>query len=233
MKIERLNDNQIRCILNFADLRERHVNLPELAYGSDKAKKLFGEMMELAYREAGFEADGMPLMIEATPMPGDNLVLLITKIEDPEELDTRFARFAPSLLAGSVSRSDFESMAEGIGDLLKALDDLPVTEDGGDGAASDSFRTFIFKDMQHIKAAAQVILPLYHGRNNLYYREGSKTYYLTAHRGRHTAEEFARICNILTEFGQQLKTGFSSESYYQEHFTSVYRGGALKKVLAK
>ena len=37
MKIERINENQIRCTLTSFDLSVRNMNLGELAYGSEKA----------------------------------------------------------------------------------------------------------------------------------------------------------------------------------------------------
>lgn len=95
MKIEKLNDNQIRCTLNKHDLIDRELKLSELAYGSEKAKGLFRDMMNQAFDEFGFEADDIPLVIEAIPVSGDCIVLIVTKVEDPEELDTRFAKFSP------------------------------------------------------------------------------------------------------------------------------------------
>ena len=97
MKIERINDKQIRCTLYKKDLAERQLKLSELAYGSDKAKALFREMMQQASYELGFEAEDIPLMIEAIPMAGECLVLVVTKVDDPEELDTRFSKFTKSL----------------------------------------------------------------------------------------------------------------------------------------
>ena len=94
MKLERLSENQIRCTLNKADLADRELMLNELAYGTDKAKELFREMMEQASEELGFEANDIPLMIEAIPISPECLILIITKVEDPEELDTRFSRFS-------------------------------------------------------------------------------------------------------------------------------------------
>lgn len=94
MKLERLSENQIRCTLNKADLADRELLLNELAYGTDKAKELFREMMEQAADELGFEVNDIPLMIEAIPVSPDCLILIITKVEDPEELDTRFSRFS-------------------------------------------------------------------------------------------------------------------------------------------
>ena len=97
MKIEKVSDNQIRCTLTKEDLASRQLKISELAYGTDKAKNLFRDMMQKANFEFGFEAEDIPLMIEAVPVSGDSIVLIITKVEDPEELDTRFSRFAPSI----------------------------------------------------------------------------------------------------------------------------------------
>ena len=96
MKIERLNENQIRCTLNKSDLASRQLKINELAYGSDKAKELFRDTMQQASYELGFEAEDTPLMIEAIPVSSECIVLIVTKVDNPEELDTRFSRFSPS-----------------------------------------------------------------------------------------------------------------------------------------
>lgn len=67
MKIEKISDNQIRCTLTRADLADRQLQLSELAYGTEKAKSLFRDMMQQAAFEFGFEAEDIPLMIEAIP----------------------------------------------------------------------------------------------------------------------------------------------------------------------
>ena len=86
MKIERLNENQIRCTLNKSDLASRQLKINELAYGSDKAKELFRDMMQQASYELGFEAEDTPLMIEAIPVSSECIVLIVTKVDNPEEL---------------------------------------------------------------------------------------------------------------------------------------------------
>ncbi len=97
MKIEKVNDHQIRCTLTRDDLAKRDLKITELAYGTDKAKELFQDMMQQANIEFGFEAEDTPLMIEAIPINSECIVLIITKVEDPDELDTRFSNFAPSV----------------------------------------------------------------------------------------------------------------------------------------
>ena len=61
MRIEKINDNQIRCTLNKKDLSDRELRISELAYGTDKAKALFRDMVQQASYEFGFEAENIPV----------------------------------------------------------------------------------------------------------------------------------------------------------------------------
>lgn len=121
MKIEKVSENQIRCTLTREDLADRQIKLSELAYGTEKAKSLFRDMMRQAAYECGFEAEDIPLMIEAIPLSADTIILIITKVEYPEELDTRFSQFSESSeqdgsYADSSARySDSESGFETVG----------------------------------------------------------------------------------------------------------------------
>ena len=90
MKIEKINDRQIRCVLTKEELEMRKIRLSELVCGSEKARGLFRDMILRASRELGFSFNNNPLMIEALPTGKDQLVLIITRVDDPKELDTRF-----------------------------------------------------------------------------------------------------------------------------------------------
>ena len=48
MKIEKINENKIRCFLTRDDLENRNIKLSEIAYGTEKARSLFRDMMEQA-----------------------------------------------------------------------------------------------------------------------------------------------------------------------------------------
>ena len=136
MKIERVNDHQIRCTLTRDDLAKRDLKITELAYGTDKAKELFQDMMQQANIEFGFEAEDTPLMIEAIPINSECIVLVITKVDDPDELDTRFSNFAPSL-------RDEEDEDEDDGDEDYYDDEYDEDEDDEEDVMS------LFKRLQH------------------------------------------------------------------------------------
>ena len=72
MKIEKVNENQIRCTLTKQDLADRQINLRELAYGSEKAKGLFHDMIEQAnscINKKGDHGDGKPGFPERIILP--------------------------------------------------------------------------------------------------------------------------------------------------------------------
>jgi adapter protein MecA 1/2 len=135
MKIEKLSENQIRCTLNKTDLASRQLKISELAYGSEKAKELFRDMMQQASYELGFEADDIPLMIEAIPVSADCIVLIVTKVDDPEELDTRFSKFSPA-----DGEDAFENYSDNDLDTLDNLDGLQ-NEDHTMGTAGEELNS--------------------------------------------------------------------------------------------
>ncbi len=130
MRIEKINEKQIRCTLNQKDLKDREIGISELAYGTAKAKALFRDMIQQASYELGFDADDIPLMIEAIPLLPEALVLIITKVEDPDELDTRFSCFTEE--RNWEEEDDFDYMGlDGYDDLIayeEQYDEIPDEE---------------------------------------------------------------------------------------------------------
>lgn len=167
MKLEKLSDTQIRCTLSKEDLSQRQLHLSELAYGSEKAKELFRDMMQQASIELGFEADNIPLMIEAIPISNDCLVLVVTKVEDPDELDTRFSRFSKINMDDSfdedfsdIDDTDFEEM-----DFLDDEDDIDMDDEplpfspSSDFDNADSDASTSSKESSAIDDALDLIAP--------------------------------------------------------------------------
>lgn len=167
MKLEKLSDTQIRCTLSKEDLSQRQLHLSELAYGSEKAKELFRDMMQQASIELGFEADNIPLMIEAIPISNDCLVLVVTKVEDPDELDTRFSRFSKINMDDSfdedfsdIDDTDFEEM-----DFLDDEDNIDIDDEplpfspSSDFDNADSDASTSSKERSAIDDALDLIAP--------------------------------------------------------------------------
>ena len=242
MKIERISDTQIRCTLSREDLATRNINLSELAYATDKAKELFRDMIQQANDEFGFDTENLPLMVEAIPIMPDSIVLIITKVEDPEELDTRFSRFSPGSDT-TPSRADLLAQMAGADDIIDLFRKLSeATADKKPASRSnaaksqtppvDLLRIFEFYSLNDAIRAAGALKNRFHGDNTLY-RFGKDTcYQLVLHQSGQSPEEFNQICNQLSEYAHGEAFTEANEAYFKEHARCIIPQNALDKLAA-
>ena len=248
MKIEKINDNKIKCTLTRSDLESRKIHLNELAYGSEKAKQLFQDMMQQAHNRFGFDSENSPLMIEAIPTSTDSITLIITKVDDPEELDTRFSRFSPSE-EDAPAEAKQPSSADSILDLFKKIrdahknseeqttpaDETPASAKADDKKAASEekkevqlVQAFSFTTLDHLISAAHGLQDFYHGTNSLF--KESDEYILILHPTETTPERFNQVCNILTEYGTNRPCTTAYEAHLTEHGDTVIKNQALQRL---
>ena len=232
MKIEKINDNQIRCTLTRQDLADREIKLSELAYGTEKAKLLFRDMMQQAAYEFGFEANDIPLMIEAIPISSDSVILIVTKVEDPEELDTRFAKFSPS---NGEENNNITPPApaplEGADDILNLFNKIHEARKMAENAAAKTLtKLYRFRDLDTVIRAAHILQNSYQGCNTLYKNPEGREYLLTLSKSAHTPEEFNKVCNTLSEYASSLKYTPGNEAFFEEHLECIVADEALQKL---
>ena len=233
MKIEKVNENQIRCTLTREDLASRELKISELAYGTEKAKSLFRDMMQQANFEFGFEAEDIPLMIEAIPLNADCIVLIITKVEDPEELDTRFSRFAPSVTEEGEDDADVPS-ADEVLDLFRRIQNEENTTEASAAAGdeeNDAARSRLFRmdSLNQVINAATVVGKHYHCLSSLYHEEDN-AYYLVLTQGEEDRDNFDRVCNVISEYGVPRRSTVASRTFLEEHCSTLIADHALQSL---
>ncbi|MBQ8624970.1 MAG: adaptor protein MecA [Agathobacter sp.] len=256
MKIEKVNENQIRCTLTKEDLADRQIKISELAYGSEKARSLFRDMIEQANYEFGFEADDIPLMIEAIPLSGENIILQITKVEYPEELDTRFSKFSEGGEEEEDSSSEtnmfsdiqgaddilglFQKMKEDLEEQVKEkesqVENISVPLSSKESVSNvkekeipvNLTKMFEFRNLEQLERLAHVLGGYYTGRNDVYKDENKNRFYLLIRKCKHTPEEFNKVCNIISEYSAQKKYSSATEAFFMEHGKLILKGNALQ-----
>ncbi len=226
MKIERINDNQIKCTLNRSDLAARQIKLSELAYGSEKTKDLFQDMMEQAETEVGFDASDLPLMVEAIPVSMDCIVLMITKVEDPDDIDTDFSEL--------VMMNEEESL----GDSLFSNDfsgSLPLSPFASNAVAqihekitTSVEKLFSFANLDIVIDFAHHLKGIYDGVNTLYKDNDSNKFYLLLSKSSHTEKEFGFVCNLALEYGSREPMSHARGAFLNEHCEKMLEKSALQ-----
>lgn len=235
MKIEKINENQIRCILTSTDLSDRHIDLNELAYGSGKARQLFHEMIEKAYHDLDFDVEDAPLMVEAIPLPMNSIMLIISKIEEPEELDSRYSRFAPTVeddVLGDLMSLPMQ-LLEGAAEVMRkhlAQESAPEPESPPSAPANapaDAMRIFSFTSLRELAEAAALLEDPDSSCLSSLYRLDNKNYHLVIAPIGSPAASYSRICNVLAEFGDKIPGGMSTAAYHEEHYEKILEQNAL------
>ena len=233
MKIEKLNDNQIRCTLTHADLADRHIKISELVCGGEKAKSLFHDMMQRAHSEFGFEAEDTPLMIEAVPASSDSIVLIITKCDDPEELENRFSKFGASM-------HDLENRKHHVLDKLEGADEiLDLINKVKDAVAKtakpaaekvEKIRLFSFSTLDCVIQASHLLAGMYHGANTLYKDTPNDIFVLALAQSEHSLAAFNKVCNMLSEYGCVEKASPAVLAYLEEHCEVIVNENAVQQL---
>ena len=247
MRFERISENQIRCTLSSSDLEERNLSINELTYCSEQATGLFQELLDAAADELNFRQEDVPLMIEAIPLPTGSLMLLITKVDDPEELDTRFSRFTSADESDSASdlpEELFQAIPERADEILelfrKAVEAAePRAEEGpelsspGNAPLKESLapnlvQIYQFRSLDAVSEAALPLANMYQGENSLYKDPRTGKYYLSVSKSDHTPDEFNKVCNLLAEYGDRSQTLYASTAFLEEHCTCIIKKKALQ-----
>ena len=229
MKIEKINDNQIKCTLTRSDLASRQIRLSELAYGTEKANNLFRDMMDQANLEFGFDTADLPIMIEAIPVSMDCIILMITKVEDPNEVDTRFSSLSSLRDLFSRDPSDDLSSAPVPEDILHdsflRLGD--IAKEALKAAQNSPEYLVSFGSLDDVIRFCGQISAHYTGESSLFKSPEDGRFYLHLAFDQSGNDDFAYISVSSLEFGTCEPVSTARTAYMNEHFEKILTGNAV------
>lgn len=231
MKIEKLNENQLKITLAPEDLSIRGLALTELSYGSSKTKDLYNELVEQAISEFGFESEEGALVIEAIPTSKGNLIIFITKNPTADDLDTRFSRFSPDFQEIS---DDTQNEFIPLTDMLKINDQTDKKTKSSENKSVDKVsvselttKIFIFKSLEAVTELALHINGLFSGKSSLYKNPQTKLYFLILEKNPSDKDIFGKICNIASEFSIQSHSNYATTAVINEHCEKIIGNDAI------
>ena len=158
-------------------------------------------------------------------------------LEDPEELDTRFSKFTPSGDAEPLNLETLEKL-QGADEFLNLLNKVKEAAAGTrisePAAAPPAFtvRLFSFETLDSVIRASRLLAPVYRGANTLYKDESTGMYILALAPSDHSANEFNKICNMLSEYSSPEKAEPSILAFLEEHCDIIVSADAVQKLSA-
>ncbi len=202
MKIEKISESQVKFTLTKKDLVSHNIKLSELAYGSERTQELFREMLDQAFRECGFEAENVPLMIEAIPITSDSIILIVTKVTNPQVVEEKLAPPKPS------SRKKKKTSES-------------------DKKASKNVSVFSFDDLESVTAVSLRLYLTFNGTNALF-KNDSKYFLFLQNDSPYDNVSMEHINSILGEYGQKHNSNVMSMYFLAEHGEVIIKKEAIQ-----
>lgn len=208
MKIEKINDNQVKFLLTNEDLQEREIKLSELAQGSEKAQAFFRDIMTEAMLDCGFDATNTPLMIEAMPVAMDTVMIIVSKVNKDVDIDKVISLTPKSLDDRKYKQSGLKSFEQ--------------QKDFEQGVQIDDIYIYSFKNLEDITSLSERIHFAYDGDNMLY--KYQDRYFLTLEKNNIIDDMEA----LISEYGQKHISNIVSKCYLDEHGEIIIKKDAIK-----
>jgi adapter protein MecA 1/2 len=233
LKLERINDKQIKCTFSKEDLEQRHILPSELRYGSNATKKLFTEVLKTAKERFNFTQEQDALSIEAIPEANESISLLITKDSFPDELDTRFAEFSKSDIAVPVIPDGEESSVPTFdpSDLYKSFVSRKKgkiekrTPNSTDPEIIEN--SFLFESMEDLITVAKTLSVNYKGESTLSRFEDTNELILDLRYTIKDADKFDAISATLADFDTPAIINGPAKAAIKEHGETVIASDAI------
>lgn len=219
MKLERINDNQIRITLDPHDFDDFDVSVVDLLTDREgKAKEFIETLMGMAKDDLNFEAEGSPIMVEVTQTGKDAIVLMVTKVDKDTKLRPGISN-APEVAVGE------QAEAEDSKDEIP-LPNIPIPAAENEKTITPSFGVCRFNDLDDVIRVAKMAENYYDSDNSLY-KDGD-SYYLMYTRSRNTEDEFRMLSSQAREFGDPTVFHYASRYYLEEHYSLIIPNEALQ-----
>ncbi|MDF2595889.1 MAG: Negative regulator of tic competence, partial [Clostridia bacterium] len=184
--------------------------ISELAYGSKKAQALFKDMMIRAYEDFGFETENVPLMIEAVPLSTDSIMIVVTKVEDPSQIEEKLDAIGER----PTHRTFKEPEEDRLTDLALMGKDMEEHKESDIKTKAKSL-TYLFSEFDSVCMAAHRMSSLFIGDSSLY--KYNEKYFLILNKNKKANVKADTLIGILDEFGSKCPSTDLNEMFLKEH----------------
>lgn len=211
MKIEKISDTQIKFILTKSDLSERNIKLNELAYGSEKTQALFKEIMEQAVESCGFHAENTPLMIEAIPIEGDSIMIIVSKVNNSSDIENKFNLIPAGKDIRKFKRNQLNEDNEENFANIEYIENTKIL-------------IYSFKQLEDTINLSYRLAEYFSGSSSLYKYQNK--YFLILELESDAALESIDV--LLSEYGERHASTIISKYFLIEHGESIIKESAVK-----
>lgn len=221
MKIYKLKNGQIKCVLYNDELNKHNININDFHHGSLITQTVFGEIYSAIKQIFPFNEDKKDIKFNIVPLSDKGIEIYISILEPNSEQKHPYE----FLLTGIPDSSGYEVEAEYTINISNTnLDNIYKKNNYTNKVA------FIFDRISYITRLATSFKKAFIPRNSLYYYQKDDCYILYITKTIESDELFEELITQISEFGIIQPAHKASEEFFEESFQPIIRYTALEDI---
>ena len=232
MRITKIDDQTMECVLASEDMANRGISLEELSYTSPVMRSLVHDLAIILAKKYSFGTKESPaVVVDAIPLSDGSLDLVFSTDAYTDDLDPRYSNFSDRTEVESADTSDNNSVSgdeipSTIGDILKSIfeavasngqaDKYLLRHDSTDEGDSWPEAIYEFDSLDDVTRAISMLdshLDISVG----IYRSRSGIYLVPVHYYNLSDDTIIKISDVFCEFSYPKEISIGTDLYIEEH----------------
>lgn len=214
MKIRKINDTTINCIITQDDLKKNGIDLDDLFDRKKNAVEFIRGIILKAARSVNLNIKNDYTSMRLSVLPDRSVSLTIS--QDPVE-------------SGKISKMKEESAASASGREKAAAPQKNRTAEKWNLAESGVY-LYQFSSIRDMAACSRILAGTPGLRSSVYFVKETGYYYLVLERGTDADERFDAMTLRVNEFGKMVSCSDKTLAYMKEHSSCILRSRAVQQI---
>lgn len=244
MKIERVDDNTIKCFISLEEMEEYHVEYSDFLTRTDKAQELMHEIIKQAHDEVGYQPPKFAFEMQIMMVPEQGMVLTFSE-KEPFDIHDKgkvnaFLEHLKDFVGRLTDYKDKISNGEEADEFLKKagfMKGAPVQQNapaadkpkGADATPAEvNEAVFAFANLTQVMDFANALPANIRITSELYKMDGA--YFMHVTKGGASYDRYSKVCVVALEFGELYRADVGCDEMLKEHGECLIAEKAHKKL---
>lgn len=243
MKIERVDENTIKCYISTEEMEKYQVEYTDFLSRTDKAQELMRTIMRQAKDEVGYRPPKFAFEMQIMMVPDQGMVLTFTEKEpfdtgDQAKMETfinSLKDFVEKLGKQKEKLENGDPIPPFLGGGAPAQTPVQPAQPAANGELPPDYKVleavFAFATISQIMDFVEILPPNTRIRSALY--KMGETYYLHIQQGTASYDRYSRVCVRALEFGDLYRADKGCDEMLKEHGECLIAEKAVRKLRGK
>ena len=232
MKIKKLDNYTVRCVLTEDDMIENDITLEDFFSDREKIHDLMETIIDKARDEVGYEIKDEILSMQIMPLPKNGLAITISGKQDNQMKDLigNVKDFASMIAQTDNDQMNEEDDIEKMESLDNLEESVEKNEKPAKAKSKNTLETvqdkpedknkiniFCFKSLSEVEGYCKTMQSPKYVTSHLYKDSVTSCYYLVMEKGRLKVKTFQKACEAAMEFSDFISCEPSRMFHMKEH----------------